>query len=285
MVSSYYTTPLDILKKYWGYEQFLSPQEEIIQSVLNGEDLLVLLPTGGGKSICFQAAALMQEGICLVISPLIALMRDQVRNLLQKRIPSDYISSERSEKEINIILDNATYGKTRLLYISPERLQNRKFLERVKHLKINLMAIDEAHCISQWGYDFRPSYLKIIYLRKIFPQTPFLALTASATPKTVNDIMEKLAFKTKKIIRKSFLRENISYKVLHSDNKWSDLKLYLLKYQGTTIIYVRSRKKTKEISEHLNMNGFQSDYYHAGLTSEEKKKRKRTGYKNTPLSS
>lgn len=268
---SYEIDPLDILKKYWGYEKFLPSQEEIIQGILNREDLLVLLPTGGGKSICFQIPALMQEGLCLVVSPLIALMRDQVTRLQQKRIPSDYISSERSEKEINMILDNATYGKTRLLYVSPERLQNRKFLERLKHLKISFIVIDEAHCISQWGYDFRPSYLKVSNLRKIFPQTPFLAFTASATPQTVDDIMEKLAFKTKKFIRKSFLRENLSYQVLRSDNKFCDLKFYLIKHQGTAIIYVRNRNKTKKVSDHLNMNGFQADYYHAGLTSEEKK--------------
>jgi len=257
------------LKKYWGYDAFRPMQDEIIQSVLDGHDTLALLPTGGGKSICFQVPALMQEGICLVISPLIALMKDQVQNLKKRNIPAVAIYSGMHYREIDRAFDNAIYGNTKFLYLSPERLASDLARERIKRMKINLLAIDEAHCISQWGYDFRPSYLNIVEIREWLPNVPILALTATATPQVVEDIQEKLAFtKSKKVFQKSFMRDNLSYVVFEEEGKQEKMLDILRKVKGTGIVYVRNRRKTKEIALFLRKKGIAADFYHAGLSSD-----------------
>jgi len=257
------------LKKYWGYDAFRPMQDEIIQSVLDGHDTLALLPTGGGKSICFQVPALMQEGICLVISPLIALMKDQVQNLKKRNIPAVAIYSGMHYREIDRAFDNAIYGNTKFLYLSPERLASDLARERIKRMKINLLAIDEAHCISQWGYDFRPSYLNIAEIREWLPNVPILALTATATPQVVEDIQEKLAFtKSKKVFQKSFVRDNLSYVVFEEEGKQEKMLDILRKVKGTGIVYVRNRRKTKEIALFLRKKGIAADFYHAGLSSD-----------------
>jgi ATP-dependent DNA helicase RecQ len=264
-------TPEKILKKYWGYEAFRPLQAEIIESVLSGKDTLALLPTGGGKSLCFQVPALMNEGICLVISPLIALMKDQVENLKKKGIPALSVHSGMSFIEVKKTLQNAAYGNFKFLYVSPERLETDLFQTFISILKINLIAVDEAHCISQWGYDFRPSYLRIANLRKDFPEIPVLALTASATLEVQKDICDKLAFKKgENIFQQSFERPNLSYSVFDLSSRQNKLLQILKNVPGTGIVYCKSRRRTKEISELLNMNGISADYYHAGLTSEER---------------
>lgn len=254
-----------ILIKYWGHSSFREKQEEIIESVLQGKDTLALLPTGGGKSICFQIPAMAKEGICIVVSPLIALMRDQVDNLSNKDIPALMVSSGMSRREIDITLDNAVYGKYKFLYLSPERLQTELFVERAKKMNVNLIAVDEAHCISQWGYDFRPSYLQIASLREILPKVPVIALTATATSKVIVDIQSKLLFKKLHLIQKSFERKNLAYVVQKVEDNMSKMLKILQGVSGTSIIYVSSRRRTVEIAKFLRQNEISADYYHAGV--------------------
>jgi ATP-dependent DNA helicase RecQ len=258
----------EILKKYWGYQSFRFLQEDIIQSVANGNDTLGLLPTGGGKSIIFQVFALSRPGLCVVVTPLISLMKDQVENLKRRGIKAQAIYSGMTREEIKVAYDNVTWGDYKFLYLSPERLTTGRFTERLDKLNVNLIAVDEAHCISQWGYDFRPSYLKIAELRRLIPDAPVLALTATATPKVVDDIQEKLQFKKKNVFQKSFKRENLIYKVREEENKTGFLARSLKNAKGSGIIYTRSRKKTKEIAEMLQKAGISSTHYHAGLSSE-----------------
>ena len=260
---------IQILTKYWGFTSFKPLQEEIIKSIGEGRDTLGLMPTGGGKSITFQVPALAQEGICLVITPLIALMKDQVNRLNELEIKSIAIHSGMSGEEIDNALENCIYGDYKFLYVSPERISTRIFQAKVTRLNLSLVAIDEAHCISQWGYDFRPSYLKIATLRDyISEKVPFLALTATATPQVVDDIMNKLAFREKNVLRTSFSRKNISYLVRSVDEKSTYLIRTLQKTKGSGIVYVRSRKRCKEVAELLVANGVSADFYHAGLTDE-----------------
>lgn len=260
----------EILKKYWGHSNFRPSQKDIINSVLKKEDTLALLPTGGGKSICFQIPALVNDGLALVISPLVALMNDQVTNLKSRDIPATAITSSMSFKEIDIALENAANGKYKFLYLSPERLQNELFLARLKRMTVNLIAVDEAHCISQWGYDFRPPYLEILKIRDLLPNVPVLALTATATENVVEDIQEKLGFKKKHIIRNSFFRSNVFYNVLKTEQKWAKTLEIFKKIQGSGIIYSRNRKNTIEIAQWLQKSGVSADYYHAGLPSIER---------------
>lgn len=271
---------IDILHKYWGYATFRHPQEEIIESILNNKDTLALMPTGGGKSITYQVPAMIKPGLCLVISPLIALMKDQVDNLKKLSINASLIFSGMRNKEIDIILDNCIYGKTKFLYISPERIQNQFFQTRIQKMKINLIAVDEAHCISQWGYDFRPSYLKINTIRKFFPTTPVLALTATATKDVVKDIQEKLNFKRNNVIRASFIRKNLSYNVVKDENKYARLLRILNKIKGSTIIYVRNRKNTKYIYNFLESNKISATYYNAGMNYEARQRAQEDWIKN-----
>ena len=260
----------DILKRYWGYDEFRSLQEEIITSVYEGKDTLGLMPTGGGKSLTFQVPAMLMEGICLVITPLIALMKDQVDNLKKIGVKAAYIHSGMSRQEILVALDNCIFGGYKFLYVSPERLTNELFLAKLPHLNVCLLAIDESHCISQWGYDFRPSYLRIAELRSYLPCVPALALTATATPDVIADIQEKLLFKEKNVFRKSFERENLAYVIRETDDKLYEIIHILSKVQGCAIIYVRSRSRTKEIAQELQRQGIRADFFHAGLTSDEK---------------
>jgi len=258
-----------VLTKYWGYTSFRPLQEEIIHSVAEGRDTLGLMPTGGGKSVTFQVPALAREGICLVITPLIALMKDQVNRLNSLEIRSLAIHSGMTPEEIDIALDNSIYGDYKFLYISPERISTRIFQARVHKLNLNLVAVDEAHCISQWGYDFRPSYLKIASLRELISdKVPFLALTASATPPVIDDIIDKLQFREKNVLRTSFERKNIAYLVRRAEDKGTYLVKTLHRVKGSGIVYVRSRKRSKEIAELLVSNGISADFYHAGLPNE-----------------
>jgi ATP-dependent DNA helicase RecQ len=258
-------SPKDILKQYWGYSQFRPLQEDIINAVLEGNDTLAILPTGGGKSICYQIPGMLKEGLTIVVSPLIALMKDQVQNLNKKGIKAIAIFSGMSYREIDIALDNCIYGNIKFLYVSPERLETEIFTERLKKMKVGLLAVDEAHCISQWGYDFRPSYLKIAECRKLLPNTPVIALTATATANVQKDITEKLTFKNTKHFQGSFERKNIGYVVRQVEDKFSKLKEILTKTKGTAIVYAATRRRTVEIVEYLKKNKFSSDYYHAGL--------------------
>lgn len=260
--------PVEILKKYWGYDAFRPLQAEIIDSILNGHDTLALMPTGGGKSICFQVPAMMKEGLCLVISPLIALMKDQVANLKQKGIPALSIYSGMSYVEVMKTLKNAAYGNFKFLYVSPERLETELFLEYFPAININLIAVDEAHCVSQWGYDFRPPYLRIASIREI-KNVPVLALTASATIEVQNDICDKLSFKNKyNRFQQSFERSNLSYSVFTPSSKQNKLLEILKKVNGSGIVYCRSRKRTREIEELLTLNGIKASHYHAGLSND-----------------
>jgi ATP-dependent DNA helicase RecQ len=259
------STPANILKQYWGYDAFRPLQEDIVQSVLTGHDTLALLPTGGGKSICFQVPGMMMEGLCLVISPLIALMQDQVDNLLAKDIPAVVIHSGMGFAEVKKVLQNATHGDYRFLYLSPERLESALFKEYLPALGISLIVVDEAHCVSQWGYDFRPPYLRIANLRDELPEVPLIALTASATPPVQADIIEKLSFRNQQVFRQSFERPNISYSVFRVDSKINKLTEILGKVAGTGIVYCGSRKKTKELAKLLVLHGISADFYHAGL--------------------
>lgn len=263
-------SPKQVLKKYWGYEEFRPLQEEIVQSVLQGNDTLALLPTGGGKSICFQVPALLLDGICIVISPLIALMKDQVFNLKNKGVKAEAIYTGLHAHQIQTIISNCIFGDIKFLYISPERLATSSFREAIKQMQVNLIAVDEAHCISQWGYDFRPPYLQIAEIRELLPKIPILALTATATPKVVKDITEKLHFKTAKIFTKSFVRKNLSYVVRQTFDKNNQLIHILKSVPGTSVVYVNSRKATKQIALLLKQNGFNADFYHAGLSTTER---------------
>ena len=258
----------EILKQYWGYDEFRTLQEDIIQSVEKQKDTLGLMPTGGGKSITFQVYSLSTEGMCLVITPLIALIKDQVENLRSKKIKVLAIYSGMTTREIDIALNNAIYGDYKFLYISPERIGSEKFREYLIKMKLNLITVDEAHCISQWGYDFRPSYLKISDLRSFFPNVPILALTATATQKVVDDIQDKLLFKQKNVLQKSFRRDNLIYLIRDKEDKMGYLTDTILKSKGTGIVYVRSRKKTREIALTLQQQKIAADYYHAGLAPE-----------------
>lgn len=258
-------TPREILSKHWGFPSFRPLQEDIIHEALEGRDVIALLPTGGGKSICYQVPALCKEGIAIVVSPLIALMHDQVDHLNSKEIKSIAITSGMSKREIDIALDNAIYGKYKFLYVSPERLKTDIFLGRYPKMNINLIAVDESHCISQWGYDFRPSYLDIYQLRDLKPNVPIMAVTATATEHVIGDIQERLHLKSPTIIKGSYERKNLAYKVIGTDNKIRSLMQCMDGLKGSGIVYVGSRKKTREISEILNAQGIRSDYYHAGL--------------------
>lgn len=263
-----------ILTKYWGFTSFKPLQEDIIRSVGEGKDTLALMPTGGGKSITFQVPALAREGTCLVITPLIALMKEQVSRLNSLEIKSIAIHSAMSREEIDNALENCIFGDYKFLYISPERISTQIFQGKIGRLNLSLVAIDEAHCISQWGYDFRPSYLKIATLRNIIdPKVPFLALTATATTQVITDIMEKLEFRQKNVLRMSFARKNISYLVRHAEEKGTYLVKTLQKVNGSGIVYVRSRKRCREVAEILVGNGISADYYHAGLSDEQRDKK------------
>lgn len=266
-------SPFEILKRYWGYNAFRPLQEEIINSVLHRKDTLALMPTGGGKSLCYQVPALVKPGLCLVISPLIALMKDQVENLRKKGITAYAIFSGMSRKEVINIFNVATESNCKFLYVSPERLETALFKEYLPGLDINLIAVDEAHCISQWGYDFRPPYLRIAALRKELPGVPMLALTASATPDVQNDICKKLEFTDKQVFRQSFERPNLSYSCFKVDSKINKIIEVLQKVPGSSIVYCKSRKRTKEISELLRLQNISSDFYHAGLVQEERNKK------------
>lgn len=264
------TQPVDILRQYWGHQAFRPNQESIIQSVLAGKDTLALLPTGGGKSICFQVPALCQEGICIVISPLIALMKDQVQNLQKKGISALAIYAGMAYRDIDRLLDNCVLGEVKFLYLSPERLVSDLARERIKRMKVSLIAVDEAHCISQWGYDFRPPYLEIAQIREYFPQVPVIALTATATAEVVADIQVKLAFKNPQVFQSSFSRSNLAYIVRPSEAKEEQLVDILQKVPGSGVVYVRNRRRTKEIAELLQKKRISADFYHAGLSPDER---------------
>ncbi|NBW03983.1 MAG: ATP-dependent DNA helicase RecQ, partial [Cytophagia bacterium] len=270
----------DILKTYWGYSEFRPLQEDIIQSALNQKDCLAILPTGGGKSLCFQVPAMAMDGICIVITPLIALMQDQVDQLSQRGISAVAIYSGMSKRQIDILLDNCVYGQVKFLYLSPERLKTELLIERAKLMKISLLVVDEAHCISQWGYDFRPSYLEIQNFKTLFPTVPCMALTASATSAVKKDILANLQLKNPAVFQKSFSRANLSYSVLWEENK--DLKLVQMiqKVGGSSIVYARNRRKTQEIAKILLDKGVKANFYHAGLTTEERTKRQKDWIEN-----
>lgn len=271
----------EILKKYWGYDQFRPLQENIVRSALDGNDTLALLPTGGGKSVCFQVPALAREGCALVISPLIALMSDQVENLKRIGVSAIALNSSLSASQKDLALHNASNHYYKLIYLSPESLQSEKLLNRLSFLNVNFIVIDEAHCISQWGYDFRPPYLEIYKLREIFPEAPMLALTATATEKVVEDIQEKLHFKeSSQVFRKSFARPELAYNVLKTENKWAYCKDLLEKVPGTALIYLRNRKGTMEIAKWLKDLGYAADFYHAGLSVTERKVKQEAWLKN-----
>lgn len=256
---------LNILKEYWGYSAFRDLQEDIINSVCRGEDTLGLMPTGGGKSITFQVPTLSMEGICIVVTPLIALMKDQVQNLRSRNILATAVYSGMTHNEILVALDNCIYGDYKFLYVSPERLSSELFRTKVESMKVCLITVDESHCISQWGYDFRPSYLKIAELRELLPNVPVLALTATATPAVVKDIQQKLSFSKENVFRMSFERKNLAYTVKRTDNKLEELYYVLTHIDGSAIVYVRNRRKTKEITDFLNQKDIPATFYHAGL--------------------
>ncbi len=278
-------SPREALKKYFGYDDFRPLQSEIIASVLAGRDTLALMPTGGGKSICFQVPTLVmaqddpEKRLCLVVTPLIALMRDQVANLQERGIHAAAVYTGMSFDKQRVALDNCLYGPYHFLYCSPERLESEEFRKRLANLPIGLIAVDEAHCISQWGYDFRPSYLNIAEIRKLLPHVPVLALTATATPDTIDDIQQKLGFQEKNVLRKSFHRENLIYVVRQTDKKDEQVAHILSKVPGSAIVYVRNRKRAQELSEWINQQSAISnqqsvcDYYHAGLTTKERNER------------
>jgi ATP-dependent DNA helicase RecQ len=275
---------LQTLKKYWNYDNFRPLQAEIIQSILDGRDTLALMPTGGGKSLCFQVPTMVMNGLCLVITPLIALMKDQVENLKKRDIRAAAIYTGMTYEQQKTALDNCMWGPYHFLYVSPERLESEEFRERLSRLPICLIAVDEAHCISQWGYDFRPSYLKIAEIRDIIAnnvasnssqrasnnQVPILALTATATPNVVDDIQERLAFREKHVLRKSFSRANLSYVVRQTNKKADEIVHILSKVPGSAIVYVRNRQRAQELAAYLNEKGLSADFYHAGLSSKER---------------
>ncbi|MBO5419973.1 MAG: RecQ family ATP-dependent DNA helicase [Bacteroidales bacterium] len=258
--------PSDILKKYWGYDSFRPMQEEIIEAALEGKDVLAILPTGGGKSVCFQVPAMMREGIAIVVTPLIALMKDQVRNLEDRGIKALCVHAGMGSREVDLVLNNAAYGDFKFLYVSPERLRTRLFLNYIKEMNVSLLVVDEAHCISQWGYDFRPDYLEIGLLRTVV-DAPVIALTATATPQVAEDIMDRLGFEGRCLITGDFARRNLSYIVRKCDDKTGQLLSICSGIDGTGIVYVRSRKRTEELSALLTSNGISASFYHAGLSS------------------
>lgn len=268
-----------ILKQYWGYDNFRGIQEDIIRSIGEGRDTLGLMPTGGGKSITFQVPALAQEGLCLVITPLIALMKDQVRNLRERGIKATAIYSGMTREEIVIALENCIFGNYKFLYVSPERLDTEIFQIKLRSMHVSLITVDEAHCISQWGYDFRPAYLKIADIRQLLPGVPVIALTATATPEVVSDIQQRLQFRQENVFRMSFERKNLAYVVRHTEDKESELLHILQRVDGSGIVYTRNRKKTKEISQFLNRNHITATFYHAGLNDETKDSRQKAWLK------
>ncbi len=270
----------EVLKQHWGYDYFRPLQAEIIRSVIDGRDTLALMPTGGGKSLCFQVPALMNEGICIVVSPLIALIQDQVEQLKRRGIPAIGIFSGMHKNQIDIALDNCIYGDVKFLYVSPERLQTTIFIERVKQMKVNLLAVDEAHCISQWGHDFRPPYMKIAEFRKIIPNVPLIALTATATKEVKEEIQTRLEMNSPAIFQQSFARENLSYSAFKEEDKESRLIKILQNVQGSSVIYVRNRRRTQEVSDLLNKNNITTTFYHAGLSADERSKRQANWIKN-----
>lgn len=268
-----------ILKQYWGYDNFRGIQEDIIRSIGEGRDTLGLMPTGGGKSITFQVPALAQEGLCLVITPLIALMKDQVRNLRERGIKATAIYSGMTREEIVIALENCIFGNYKFLYVSPERLDTEIFQIKLRSMHVSLITVDESHCISQWGYDFRPAYLKIADIRQLLPGVPVIALTATATPEVVSDIQQRLQFRQENVFRMSFERKNLAYVVRHTEDKESELLHILQRVNGSGIVYTRNRKKTKEISLFLNRNHMTATFYHAGLNDETKDSRQKAWLK------
>lgn len=263
-------TYTEILKTYWGYDSFRGVQEQIVNSIGTGRDTLGLMPTGGGKSVTFQVPAMSMEGVCIVITPLIALMKDQVRNLQERGIKAAAIHTGMSREKIIAVMENCVYGGTKFLYISPERIASDLFQAKLRHVKVCLITVDESHCISQWGYDFRPSYLNVAEIRKLLPGVPVLALTATATPTVVDDIQDRLGFAEHNVIRMSFYRENLSYVVRNTENKQQELIHILEKVPGCGIVYVRNRSMTREISDWLNTCGITSTFYHAGLEQADK---------------
>ncbi|KAB2913118.1 MAG: RecQ family ATP-dependent DNA helicase [Bacteroidetes bacterium] len=271
----------DILKQYWGYDTFRPQQEEIIRSVLASNDTLALLPTGGGKSVCFQVPGLALDGLTIIVSPLVALMKDQVENLLQRDIPATAIHSGMSFREMDIELDNCIFGKYRFLYVSPERLQTDLFIARAIQMPVKLIAVDEAHCISQWGYDFRPEYLKIGELRAHFPHVPVIAVTATATPDVVDDIQLQLKFAAPNVFQSGFGRDNLHYLVLDEENKMQRLLSIIQKTAGSGIVYVRSRYQTQQIAKFITQNKISATYYHAGLSHADRDKRQAEWTNNT----
>lgn len=268
-----------ILKQYWGYDNFRGIQEDIIRSIGEGRDTLGLMPTGGGKSITFQVPALAQEGLCLVITPLIALMKDQVRNLRERGIKATAIYSGMTREEIVIALEKCIFGNYKFLYVSPERLDTEIFQIKLRSMHVSLITVDESHCISQWGYDFRPAYLKIAEIRQLLPGVPVIALTATATPEVVSDIQQRLQFRQENVFRMSFERKNLAYVVRHTEDKESELLHILQRVNGSGIVYTRNRKKTKEISQFLNRNHITATFYHAGLNDETKDSRQKAWLK------
>ena len=268
---------LEILKQHWGYDNFRGIQEEIIQSIGQGKDTLGLMPTGGGKSITFQVPALAKEGLCIVITPLIALMKDQVRNLKERGIKAVAVYSGMTREEILVALENCIFGDYKFLYVSPERLDTEIFQTKLRRMNICMITVDEAHCISQWGYDFRPAYLKIAEIRQMLPEVPILALTATATPEVVNDIRLKLGFREGgQTFRMSFERKNLAYIVRHTEDKQKELIHILQKIQASAIVYTRNRKRTREITELLTANNISATFYHAGLSNEAKDQRQKS---------
>jgi ATP-dependent DNA helicase RecQ len=261
---------LQILKQYWGYDEFRALQGDIIRSIAAGKDTLGLMPTGGGKSLTFQVPTMAMEGICIVVTPLIALMKDQVENLKKRGIKAAAIFSGMSHNEILMTLDNAVFEAYKFLYVSPERLATPIFIEKIKQANVCMIAVDESHCISQWGYDFRPSYLRIADIRELLPDVPVLALTATATPEVVEDIQRQLHFREPNLFQKSFHRSNLAYVVRTVDNKDENLLKILNSVPGTSVVYVRNRKRTKEISDFLNVNGISAENFHAGLKNDTK---------------
>ena len=266
----------EILKKYWGYDAFRPLQEDIIRSVGAGRDTLALMPTGGGKSLTFQVPTLAMDGLCLVVTPLIALMKDQVDNLRRRGIKATAVYMGMTTTEIDTQLDNCIFGDYKFLYLSPERLTTERFLTKLRAMHVCLLAVDECHCISQWGYDFRPSYLRIAKIREVLPtDVPVLALTATATPQTVDDVQEKLRFRAPNVLRQSFARPNLTYLVRHCDDKLSQLIRILQRTQGSAVVYVRSRKRTAEIASALHAEGITATFFHAGLSRDKRFERQR----------
>lgn len=259
-----------ILQKYWGYDSFRGIQEDIINSIGSGRDTLGLMPTGGGKSITFQVPALAQEGLCVVITPLIALMKDQVSHLKRQGIKAAAIYSGMTREEIVITLENCIFGDYKFLYVSPERLGTEIFQVKLRHMKVSFVTVDEAHCISQWGYDFRPAYLQIHHIRELLPEAPILALTATATPDVVKDIQKQLLFQKENVFQMSFERKNLAYVVRKTENKLQELLHILQHVEGSAIVYTRSRKGTKDVAQFLQRSGITAEFYHAGLTNDEK---------------